>query len=183
MVQVCLGDQVEIRYTGVASDGTVFGTGDGGETLQFNVDSQQAIDGLRLAVLGMKAGEKKTVSVPPEQGFGPRRPERVYQLSRKSLPDHVQIGDRLSGLSGEQVIPVWVVALDDDFATMDANHPLAGQSLLLQIELVAIQPRGGSPAAAKAATNRTPRPIPTAVRPAGRHAIRGRANGVFRRKR
>jgi peptidylprolyl isomerase len=184
MASVRAGDVVQIRYTGLAANGTAFGTSDSAEPLQFNVNSEQVIEGLKLAVLGMQAGEKKTVTVPPEQGFGPRLAERVYQVRRATLPEHVRVGDRLSGLSGKQVIPVWVIALDDDSATMDANHPLAGQTLVLQIELVAIQPQGGpTTTPQKAALNRPHRPTSAGARPGVAPADGRRPPPMFRRRR
>jgi peptidylprolyl isomerase len=94
MGPVGAGDVVQIRYTGLAANGTAFGTLESAEPLQFNVNSEQVIEGLKLAVLGMQAGEKKTVTVPPEQGFGPRLAERVYQVRRATLPEHVRVGRR-----------------------------------------------------------------------------------------
>jgi peptidylprolyl isomerase len=184
MAHVRAGDVVQIRYTGLAANGTAFGTSEIGEPLQFNVNSEQVIEGLKLAVLGMQAGEKKTVTVPPEQGFGPRLPERVYQVRRATLPEHVQVGDRLRGFSGEQVIPVWVVALENDSATMDANHPLAGQTVVLQIELVAIQPQGRPTGMSpKATLNRPLAQTSVGVSPGGPAGRGRRPPPMFRRRR
>ena len=179
MGQVRAGDVVHIRYSGVSSNGTAFGTSESSEPLRFNVDSEQVIEGLRLAVLGMRSGEVKTVTVPPEQGFGPRLPECVYRIGRGTLPENVRVGDRLSGLSGDQVVPVWVAALDGESATMDANHPLAGQTLVLQIELVGIQPQGKPTVTAHQGQGQTR----TGSQPSSGPSNRGRNPRVFHRRR
>jgi peptidylprolyl isomerase len=135
------GDVVKIRYTGLAADGTQFGTSENDAPLEFTLGSAQTIEGLNQALIGMQDGERKTVTVPLEQGFGPREPKRIYQLKRSSLPSNVRIGDRLTAQAGNQAVPIWVTNLDDEFATVDANHPLAGQSVVLHIELVAVVPQ------------------------------------------
>lgn len=134
------GDTVRIHYTGRLENGAVFGSTPQDDPVQLQLGSEQIIVGLDRALVGMQVGEKKTVTVPPEEGFGPRRPELQQQVPRTALPEEVKIGDRLSARAGDRPVYVWVRALENETATVDGNHPLAGQPLTFDIELVAIEP-------------------------------------------
>ncbi len=136
------GDVVRIHFTGRLENGAVFGSSENDEPIQVALGSQQVIEGLGRALVGMQVGEKKTVTVPAEEGFGPRRPELQQQVPRTALPENVQVGDRLSARMGETPLVVWVRALEGETAIVDGNHPLADQTLTFDIELVAIEPGG-----------------------------------------
>ena len=140
MGAVRTGDVVRVHFTGRLANGTVFGTSEGGEPVQFTVADGQMFEGLLRAVQGMEVGEKKTVAVPPEQGFGPRQPELQTRVPRSVLPPDAKVGDQLVAQTGEQQMPVWVRAIDDQSAVVDGNHPLAGQDLVFDIELVSVEP-------------------------------------------
>ncbi len=136
------GDIVRIHFTGRLENGAVFGSSENNEPIQLALGSERMISGLDRALVGMQVGEKKTVTIPVEEGFGPRRPELQQQVPRKALPENVQVGDRLSARFGDADLYVWVRALDEDTAIVDGNHPLAGQTLTFDIEMVAIEPTG-----------------------------------------
>lgn len=97
------------------------------------------IEGLDRALAGMQVGEKKSITVTAEEGFGPRRPELQQQVPRTALPEDVKVGDRLLARTGDTPLYVWVRDLDGEKATVDGNHPLAGQTLLFDVELVSIE--------------------------------------------
>lgn len=136
------GDIVHIHFTGRLENGAVFGSSENHDPIQLTLGSEQMIMGLDRALVGMHVGEKKTVTVPVEEGFGPRRPELQQQVPRKALPGDAKVGDRLSARSGDATLYVWVRALDEDTAVVDGNHPLAGQTITFDIEIVAIEPAG-----------------------------------------
>jgi peptidylprolyl isomerase len=93
------------------------------------------------ALIGMTPGEKKIVVIPVDDAFGEYEEERVFTVSRKDLPDDLnpEVGDQL-GLSDEndEIIGVTVVEVSDDNISFDANHPLAGEELTFEFELVEI---------------------------------------------
>jgi peptidylprolyl isomerase len=134
------GDTVRIHFTGRLENGTVFGSSQAAEPIQLILGSGQMIEGLDRALVGMEVGEKKTVTVSPEDGFGPRRPELQQRVPRAALPEDAKVGDRLSARAGDTPVYVWVRELEEDTATVDGNHPLAGQALTFDIELLSIEP-------------------------------------------
>ena len=138
MTQVSQGDVVRIHYTGRFEDGRVFDSSMERDPLEFVAGGREVIPGVSNAVVGMEEGEKKTVTLPPEEGYGPRNPALEQTISRSQLPTEVQQGDQLRAIQGNQEIPVWVRELDNDSAVIDANHPLAGQTLIFDLEVVGV---------------------------------------------
>jgi FKBP-type peptidyl-prolyl cis-trans isomerase 2 len=141
MAQVKQGNTVQINYTGKLQDGTVFDTSANRCPLQFTLGQGKLIAGFEQAVLGMNAGERKTVVIPPDQAYGPRRPESVVEMDRKNLPEGMdpKVGQRLElTQENDQVVLVTVAGVSESSITLDANHPLAGKDLTFEIELVSI---------------------------------------------
>ena len=131
------GDKVQVHYTGRFEGGEVFDSSEGREPLEFNAGSQDIIPGVSQAVIGMKVGDKKTVNIPPEEGYGPHDPERTQTVDRGLLPPEAQVGTALRAQTNEGgQMTVWVTEMDEDSAVIDANHPLAGKNLVFDLELV-----------------------------------------------
>jgi len=139
MTQASRGDSVTIRYTGRLTDGTIFDSSEDGQPLEFVAGEGQVIQGVDQAVIGMEEGEQKKLTILPAQGFGDRNPALEQSIPRDQLPDEIQVGDRLRAVQGDREIPVWVRQLDEDAALVDANHPLAGQTLEFEMELVSVR--------------------------------------------
>jgi peptidylprolyl isomerase len=133
------GDTVTVHYTGKLPDGSIFDTSVGREPIQFVLGERKVIPGFDKAVAGMSPGETKTASVPPEDGYGPHQPQLVVEFAREEVPSDisVEVGQRLQvqTTTGES-IPARVIDLSEAAVTLDANHPLAGQQLTFDIELV-----------------------------------------------
>jgi peptidylprolyl isomerase len=135
------GDHVKVHYTGRLSDGTVFDSSRDREPLEFTLGIGEVIPGFEQAVLGMEPGETKTVTIPAEEAYGPRREDMIIEVSRDQVAPGLQlaIGQQLQlRLQDGRVIPVVVADLSEETVTIDANHPLAGEDLTFEIELVAI---------------------------------------------
>jgi peptidylprolyl isomerase len=137
------GDRVQIHYTGRLEDGTVFDSSEGRDPLEFTAGGHEVIPGVDRAVLGMQQGESKTVVVSVEEAYGARKPGLEQRIPRTLLPEGVQVGDRLQAKVGEDTILVSVAELGEEFAVMDANHPLAGESLIFDIEIVSVESKEG----------------------------------------
>lgn len=139
MSQAKKGDSVKVHYTGKLDDGTVFDSSVGREPLDFTVGAGQLIAGFDEAVVGMAAGEKKTVRIAAEQAYGPHNPEMTLQVPRSDLPADIQpeLGMQLeASQEGGHSMVVTVVEVTDESVTFDANHPLAGKALTFDIEVV-----------------------------------------------
>ena len=141
MSAVKSGDNVSIHYTGTLTDGSVFDSSEGRDPLQFEVGSGQIIPGLDKALPGMTVGEKKQVDVPADEAYGQPMDEARQSIPRDQIPADIplELGTRLQMQTADgQAVPVVVTELSDESVTLDANHPLAGQDLTFNIELVAI---------------------------------------------
>ncbi len=142
MQEVKKGDKVQVHYHGKLTDGTTFDSSAGREPLAFTAGSGQVIKGFDDAVMGMKTGDKKTVNIPVHEAYGHRSDDMMmdhpigeFQASgiTPEVGMELQMGDNAGN-----VFPVVIVAVNDDTVTLDGNHPLAGQDLIFDIELVAI---------------------------------------------
>jgi peptidylprolyl isomerase len=141
MTQAKNGDIVRINYSGRLTDGTEFDSSAGGEPLQFKLGEGEVIPGLEQHAAGMEPGTRSTVTIPAEAAYGPHRPEAIQTVDRATVPPEVElkIGTQLQArTSGGAVMPITVIGVDERSVKIDANHPLAGQDLVFDVELVEI---------------------------------------------
>ncbi len=135
------GDTVHVHYTGRLDDGTVFDASEGREPLAFTLGQGQVIEGFEQAVDGMAVGTAKTVRIPPDEAYGTRRDDLLIEVPREQLPEEmaVEVGMQLQ-LRREDggALPVTVAETGDASIVLDANHPLAGEALTFELQLVAI---------------------------------------------
>ena len=121
--------------------GQVLDTSRGGEPMGCVEGAGQIIEGLELALLTMAAGEKRPVVVPPEHGYGAWDETLQQKIPRTQLPvDLVRVGDQFQTGPDRHAPVVKVVAIEEGKVLLDANHPLAGQVLHFDVELVAMRP-------------------------------------------
>ncbi|MDQ1087950.1 MULTISPECIES: peptidylprolyl isomerase [unclassified Siphonobacter] len=136
------GDKVRVHYTGKLTSGVVFDSSEGRDPLEFTLGSGMVIAGFDSGITGMQVGEKKTVHIPVAEAYGPSDDNLVFEFNRSDLPKDIpfEVGMQLNmHADGEgQVVPVTVTSVADDKISVDANHPLAGQDLVFEIELVGI---------------------------------------------
>ncbi|WP_171121764.1 MULTISPECIES: peptidylprolyl isomerase [unclassified Ruegeria] len=141
MTEIKQGDTVRIHYTGTLLDGKVFDSSDRRDPLEFVVGSGQIIPGLDSATPGLSVGEKKRVEIACADAYGPINPAMRQSIPREGIPDDIPLdpGSQLQMQAPDgQVMPVTVVEADEATVTLDANHPLAGQDLIFDIEVVSI---------------------------------------------
>jgi FKBP-type peptidyl-prolyl cis-trans isomerase 2 len=146
MQQVKSGDKVKVHYHGKLTNGETFDSSEGRSPLEFEVGGGMVIKGFDDGVTGMAVGEKKTVNIPFNEAYGPRNPEMVIEFPKDRFPTDMEIEAgmplMMSGGNGEQ-FQVVVTEIKEASVMLDANHPLAGQDLIFDIELVEIV--GGKP--------------------------------------
>jgi FKBP-type peptidyl-prolyl cis-trans isomerase 2 len=135
------GKQVKVHYT-LKVDGEVVDSSKEREPLEVKIGSQQVIPGFEKALMGMKAGEKKSFQVTPEEGYGHEDPRAVQEIPRDKLPPdrEPEVGMKLftRGPQGE-IITGKIVEVREDVVVMDFNHPLAGKTLDFDVEVVEIK--------------------------------------------
>jgi peptidylprolyl isomerase len=136
------GDTVRVHYQGRLTNGNTFDSSEGREPLEFQVGAGMVIKGFDNGVLDMKVGDKKTVQIPVDQAYGPKNEELIMDFPKANIPGdlnpEVGMDLQMSNAQG-QVFPVKVAAVGTEFITLDANHPLAGEELVFDIELVEIK--------------------------------------------
>jgi FKBP-type peptidyl-prolyl cis-trans isomerase 2 len=141
MQQVKNGDTVNVHYHGKLTDGSTFDSSEGREPLKFTVGTGQVIKGFDDALMDMKIGDKKTVQIPVDEAYGQRRDEMMMEYPKSDFPPDMQpvVGLELHmSDSAGNVFPVVIADVKGDVVVLDANHPLAGQDLIFDLELVSI---------------------------------------------
>jgi len=129
------GDRVSVHYTGRLEDGTEFDSSRGGEPLTFEIGAGMIIPGFEEAVKSLAVGGTSTVTLPPEEAYGQPDPALVIDVPAAQAPAGLTVGDRVALGDGT---PATVVETTPDRVRVDANHPLAGQTLVFDLELVAV---------------------------------------------
>lgn len=134
------GDKVKVKYIGTLEDGTVFDSSDKhGQPLEFEVGSGQIIKGFDAAVIGMKKGDQKDITLQPKDAYGYPSPNLMKKIPRAQFPKDQQIEPGMMlmiRLPDNREIPARIAIVDDNKVTLDLNHPLAGKVLKFHIEVV-----------------------------------------------
>ena len=135
-------DTVRVHYTGTTDDGVTFDSSrERNEPLEFTMGQGQLIPGFEKAVNGMKVGDSTTVRIPAEEAYGEVKEEMIVEVERDRFPQDItpEVGMQLQVQQPNgQPMGVLVKSLNETHVTLDANHPLAGQALNFDIELVEI---------------------------------------------
>jgi peptidylprolyl isomerase len=141
MAQAQSGNTVRVNYTVRDRNGEVFDTNSGREPLQFTPGEGRLISGFEQAVVGMSVGETRSVTIPAAQAYGTQAADLVFTVKRERFPEGLnpREGQRLELRSDDgESLQVLVVSTSDTEVTLDANHPLAGMDLALEVGLVEI---------------------------------------------
>ena len=141
MTQAKHGDTVKVHYTGKLDDGTVFDSSINRDPLQFIIGDGHIIPGFQQTVVGMNPGESRTAIIPADEAYGPYYEEMVLVIDRDQLPPDLKptVGLQLqmSHANGQRTM-VTVTDLSESSVTIDANHPLSGENLTFDIQLIEI---------------------------------------------
>tara|TARA_B100000029_G_C16917344_1_gene720022 strand:+ start:50 stop:481 length:432 start_codon:yes stop_codon:yes gene_type:complete len=140
MRQVATGDTVRVHYTGTLDDGTEFDTSTDRDPIAFMIGGGQVLPGFENALVGMTEGETKSITLSPEDAYGPHDAELLHAVERERIPDEIdlKVGALLqAGDAQSNEITLRVVEVSDEMATLDANHPLAGETLTFELTMVA----------------------------------------------
>jgi peptidylprolyl isomerase len=141
MTEAKTGDRVKVHFTGYLDDGTVFGSTMGDAPFEFSIGEKNMLPGFEQAVIGMKKGETKTITLPPEEAYGLHKKELVTDMQRSGFPKEIklEIGKRLRVRTQDGIYTmVTIKDFTEDRIVLDENDPLAGKTLTFKIELVEI---------------------------------------------
>ena len=141
MTKVKNGDKVSVHYTGTLTSGDIFDSSRDRDPLKFEVGTGQLIAGFDKAMIDMEVGQTKTVNIPSAEAYGDGDERNIIPMPKTNFPEDMklEIGMQLE-LQNDQghVFPVIVKAIGEEEVTLDANHPLAGEDLTFEIELIEI---------------------------------------------
>ncbi|MCJ2166090.1 MULTISPECIES: peptidylprolyl isomerase [unclassified Pseudodesulfovibrio] len=136
------GSTVKVHYTGtLKADGSQFDSSEGRDPLMFTLGEGMVIAGFEKAVIGKSVGDTVTVEIPPEDGYGSPNEQLVFQVRKEQLPPTVELEEgAMLEIRTEDGEPAYVrvTDFDDELVTLDGNHPLAGQTLVFDIEVVEV---------------------------------------------
>ena len=137
------GDKVKVHYSGRFDNGTTFDSSEGKDPLNFTLGEGKVIVGFEQAIIGMSAGDSKTVTIPATEAYGKYHSDRVFVVDKSKFPEtiDIKIGSMLQiqgQKEGEPPVVVTIINIEGDKVTLDANHPLAGKDLIFDLTLVEI---------------------------------------------
>lgn len=136
------GLRARIHYTAQLTDGKIVGSSRGGQPLSFTIGRGKVLKGLEQGILGMQVGQVRAVEISPELGYGVRNEKLVMRLDRSKLPDNIMLEKgRVVQYRSEtqEVVNLLIRDFDDESVTVDANHPFAGETLIYNVHLVALE--------------------------------------------
>jgi len=134
------GSKVSIHYT-LTVEGQTVDTSQGKDPLVYVHGQGQIIPGLEEEIIGLKVGDKKSVTIPPEKAYGEVNPAAVQKVSKAKFKDaeNLKIGSIIQGQAGDQEFQAIITEIGDAEITIDMNHPLAGKTLEFEVEVVEVQ--------------------------------------------
>jgi len=135
------GKYITVKYTGTLDNGDVFDSNVERQPMEVLMGAGQLIPGFESQLMGMSLNEKKVFTVPSDDAYGPKDDRLMQSVPRSEVPKGMDIylGMVVGFMTPDgQKVPARIVQLDDEQLTMDMNHPLAGESLTFEIEVVGI---------------------------------------------
>ena len=141
MAQAKSGDTVKVHYTGTLNNGQVFDSSKSRDPLQFTLGTGMVIPGFDAAVIGLSPGDTVTTTIPNAEAYGPYQEDMVADIEKASIPAdfELEVGQRLQmQVPNGEAMSVTITDIKGDVVTLDGNHPLAGQDLTFELELVEI---------------------------------------------
>lgn len=136
------GMMVSLEYTQKGTDGKVMETSKGRGPLKYIHGQKMLPAGLERELTGMKVGDQKRVTVKPEDGFGKIDPKAVQEIPKEKIPPNaLKVGAVVGARSADgNVVPMTVKQIKEKTVVLDMNHPMAGKTLVFDVEVVDIQP-------------------------------------------
>ncbi|RRQ48398.1 peptidylprolyl isomerase [Maribacter algicola] len=142
MSKVKAGDVVRVHYTGKLENGQVFDSSLNREPLEVKLGQGSLIPGFEKGLMDMAPKEKKTIVIPKEEAYGEKRRELFQSVPKSNLPEdmkpEVNMGLVATNADGTER-QLRVAEVNENDIIVDGNHPLAGEDLTFELELVEIK--------------------------------------------
>lgn len=138
---VKIGDTILLHYTVRSKDGKIFESSRKGNPLPVKIGAAELVKSLEEALIGMYPGEKKIVAISPETGYGQYDKNLYKEIFKERLPDDInpEIGMQLFLVDKKKkILPAVIIEILEKTVKVDANHPLAGKSLVFELEVIEI---------------------------------------------
>jgi peptidylprolyl isomerase len=133
------GDTVRVHYRGTLADGTEFDASEGRDPLEFRLGDGVVIPGFEAAVAGLEPGEKRTVTIAPQDAYGPKNEALIQRIDADAFSEDPYVGGHVDLIAPDgSRLPGEITSVDEEGAVLDFNHPLAGKTLTFEVELVEI---------------------------------------------
>jgi len=129
---------VKVHYTGRLNDDTIFDSSIDREPLDVKLGQGLLIPGFEQGLQGMAVGEKKTITIPSENAYGPIREDMTQEVEKQYVPEGISVGQRLVAQGPQGEMYVLVTEVKENTVVLDGNHPLAGKDLIFDLEVVEI---------------------------------------------
>ena len=130
-----------MHYSIALTNGTLIESSFNDEPVEINMGNGEVTEGMELALFGLKEGDKQTLTLTAEQGFGVRDEDNIHDMPLSDFPENLppEVGLSYSFESPEDgEIPGTVLSIKDDMAEIDFNHPLAGQEIVFTVDILGV---------------------------------------------
>jgi FKBP-type peptidyl-prolyl cis-trans isomerase SlyD len=140
-MQVAKDSMVSIHYTLKDDSDQVLDSSEGRDPLDYIQGASQIIPGLETALEGKGAGEELSVVIQPEEGYGTRDEDLVYEVPRSEFEDieDIQVGMQFRVGTDQGPLVMTVAGIEDDMINLDGNHPLADVRLSFEVAIVSVR--------------------------------------------
>jgi FKBP-type peptidyl-prolyl cis-trans isomerase SlpA len=135
------GSDVVMYFSITLEDGTVAETTEDGDPLHFVMGDGTLVEGFELALFGLKAGDKQSLKIGPENGYGYPDPENIHAMDRGDFPDDMDLREGMIvsfAMPDGEEYPGMVKEVGGAQVTVDFNHPLAGHEVLFEVEILEV---------------------------------------------
>jgi len=134
--------QVTLHFALKLDSGDVVDSTEGKQPAVFKVGDGNLLPGFEQALFGLKAGDRRSIAIEPEHGFGQPNPQNLQVMPRGNF-EGMELSEGLLIIFSDAAnaeLPGVVKAFDEQQVTIDFNHPLAGKPLTFEVEIIDVQP-------------------------------------------
>lgn len=148
---ISTGKQITLHFTLRLNDDEIIDSTRNKKPATCVIGDGSFLPGFEAALIGLKAGDKKTVVITPEKGFGLHRAENIHHVARAQFDPRIELtkGLMMDFSDGKATLPGVVMDIFDDYVVVDFNHPLAGRDVIFDVDIIDVQENQPQTAAIK----------------------------------